>query len=34
LTRRFYLKHQYAQAAVLQDFYADSDDLVVFSKRF
>jgi GNAT superfamily N-acetyltransferase len=32
-TRRFYLKHQYEQAAVLRDFYADGDDLVVFRKR-
>jgi len=33
LTRRFYLKHKYEQAAVLRDFYADSDDMVVFRKR-
>jgi GNAT superfamily N-acetyltransferase len=33
LTRQFYLKHGYDQAAVLKDFYADGDDLVVFSKR-
>lgn len=32
-TRRFYLKHGYIQACVLRDFYADGDDLVVFSKR-
>jgi ribosomal protein S18 acetylase RimI-like enzyme len=33
LTRRFYLKHQYEQAAVLRDYYADGDDMVVFRKR-
>lgn len=33
LTRKFYVKHGYAQAAVIQDFYADGDNLVVFSKR-
>jgi ribosomal protein S18 acetylase RimI-like enzyme len=32
-TRRFYLKHRYDQAAVIRDYYADGDDLVVFSKR-
>jgi GNAT superfamily N-acetyltransferase len=34
LTRQFYVKHHYVQAAVIADFYADGDDLVVFSKRF
>ncbi len=33
LTRKFYLKHHYEQAAVLRDFYADGDDMVVFSKH-
>jgi GNAT superfamily N-acetyltransferase len=33
LTRRFYLKHGYDRAAVLRDFYADGDDMVVFRKR-
>jgi ribosomal protein S18 acetylase RimI-like enzyme len=33
LTRKFYLKQQYSQASVLPDFYADGDNLVVFSKR-
>src|SRR2546429_281125 len=28
LTRKFYLKHDYEQAAVLRDFYADGDDMV------
>ena len=32
-TRNFYLKHQYEQAAVLRDYYADGDDMVVFRKR-
>jgi ribosomal protein S18 acetylase RimI-like enzyme len=34
LTRRFYLKHGYEQAAVLPDYYSDGDDMVVFRKRF
>ncbi len=33
LTRKFYLKHHYERACILPDFYADGDDLVVFSKR-
>lgn len=33
LTRRFYWKNGYEQAAVLRDFYAEGDDLVVFRKR-
>jgi GNAT superfamily N-acetyltransferase len=33
LTRRFYLKHGYEVACQLADFYADGDDLVVFSRR-
>jgi len=33
LTRRFYLKHAYEQAAVLADYYTDGDDMVVFRKR-
>ena len=33
LTRKFYLKHHYEQAAVIADFYADGDSLIVFSKR-
>ena len=32
-TRRFYLKHGYAQVAVVPDFYADADSLVLFQKR-
>ena len=32
-TRKFYLKHGYEQAAILQDFYTDGDDMVVFRKR-
>lgn len=33
LTRRFYRKHGYDQEAVLRDFYAEGDDMVVFRKR-
>lgn len=33
-TRRFYLKHGYATAAVLADYYADGDAMIVFAKRF
>jgi GNAT superfamily N-acetyltransferase len=33
LTRKFYLKHSYEQAAVLKDFYSDGDDMVVFRKK-
>ena len=33
LTRKFYVKHGYDTATVLRDFYADGDDMVVFSKR-
>jgi ribosomal protein S18 acetylase RimI-like enzyme len=32
-TRRFYSGQGYEQAAVIRDFYADGDDLVVFAKR-
>jgi ribosomal protein S18 acetylase RimI-like enzyme len=33
LTRKFYVKHKYDQAAQIADYYADGDDLVVFRKR-
>lgn len=33
LTRRFYLKHGYERAALLDDYYADGDSMVVFRKR-
>ena len=33
LTRKFYVKHGYQVAAVLPDYYADDDDMVVFGKR-
>jgi len=33
LTRRFYLKHDYEQAATIKDFYTDGDDQVIFRKR-
>jgi ribosomal protein S18 acetylase RimI-like enzyme len=32
-TRRFYLKLGYEVTAVLRDYYADGDDMVVFRKR-
>jgi GNAT superfamily N-acetyltransferase len=32
-TRRFYFRHGYETYAVLRDFYADGDDMVIFSKR-
>jgi ribosomal protein S18 acetylase RimI-like enzyme len=32
-TRRFYLKHGYALAATVADFYADGDGMAVFAKR-
>jgi ribosomal protein S18 acetylase RimI-like enzyme len=32
-TRRFYQKHSYEQAAVLRDYYAEGDDMVIFRKR-
>jgi ribosomal protein S18 acetylase RimI-like enzyme len=34
LTRRFYHKQGYEQTAVLRDYYADGDDMVVFRKHF
>ena len=33
LTRKFYVKHDYEQTAVLRDYYADGDDMVVFRKK-
>ena len=33
LTRKFYLKHTYQQHAVLRDYYADGDDMVIFRKH-
>jgi ribosomal protein S18 acetylase RimI-like enzyme len=33
LTRKFYVKHDYEQAAVLRDYYSDGDDMVVFRKK-
>ena len=32
-TRRFYAEHGYQPPAVIRDFYADGDDLLVFRKR-
>ncbi len=34
LTRRFYLKHDYEETAVLRDYYADGDSMVVYRKHF
>ena len=31
-SREFYRKHGYEQHALLQDFYADGDSMVVFRK--
>jgi GNAT superfamily N-acetyltransferase len=33
LTRRFYLKHGYDEAAVVKDYYADGHGKVIYSKR-
>jgi ribosomal protein S18 acetylase RimI-like enzyme len=33
LTRKFYEKHQYERGAVIRDFYADGDSMVIYSKR-
>jgi ribosomal protein S18 acetylase RimI-like enzyme len=33
LTRKFYVKHAYEQTAVVRDFYADDDAMVIFAKR-
>ena len=33
LTRRFYVKQKYEQTAVIRDYYADGDDMVVFRKH-
>jgi ribosomal protein S18 acetylase RimI-like enzyme len=33
LTRKFYVKHGYEQHAVIRDYYADGDDLVIFRKH-
>src|SRR5581483_11858285 len=34
LTRKFYVKMGYEQAAVLRDYYSEGDDMVVFRKKF
>ncbi len=33
-TRGFYLRHGYETACVIPDYYADGDDITIFSKRF
>jgi ribosomal protein S18 acetylase RimI-like enzyme len=34
LTRRFYIKHAYEKHALLKDYYAEGDSMVVFRKEF
>jgi ribosomal protein S18 acetylase RimI-like enzyme len=33
-TRKFYLQHQYIEAAHIKDYYAPGDDLVIYTKHF
>jgi ribosomal protein S18 acetylase RimI-like enzyme len=33
-TRKFYLRHQYTEAAHIKDYYAPGDDLVIYIKHF
>jgi len=33
-TRRFYLRHAYTETARIKDYYAQDDDLVIYSKYF
>ena len=33
LTRKFYIKQQYDEVAVVPDYYADGDNMVVYRKR-
>jgi len=33
LTRKFYLKHGYEEAAIIKDFYIEGDDQVTYRKR-
>jgi ribosomal protein S18 acetylase RimI-like enzyme len=33
-TRKFYLRHQYIEAAHIKDYYAPGDDLVIYTKHF
>lgn len=33
-TRQFYLKHDYDRHAVIEDFYAAGDSMVIFRKKF
>jgi ribosomal protein S18 acetylase RimI-like enzyme len=32
-TRRFYLRHQYDESARIKDYYAQGDDLVIYTKH-
>lgn len=34
LTRKFYSKHNYELHAIIGDYYADGDNMVIFRKRF
>jgi ribosomal protein S18 acetylase RimI-like enzyme len=33
-TRQFYLRHDYAETARIRNYYAQGDDLVIYSKYF
>jgi ribosomal protein S18 acetylase RimI-like enzyme len=33
-TRRFYVRHQYTEAAHIKDYYGPGDDLVIYTKHF
>jgi ribosomal protein S18 acetylase RimI-like enzyme len=33
LTRKFYLKHNYQEAAIVPDYYAEGDHMVVYRKK-
>ena len=33
-TRRFYVRHDYTETARIKDYYAQDDDLVIYSKYF
>jgi ribosomal protein S18 acetylase RimI-like enzyme len=33
-TRKFYLRHQYTESAHIKNYYAQGDDLVIYTKHF
>jgi ribosomal protein S18 acetylase RimI-like enzyme len=33
-TRKFYMRHDYAETARIKDYYAPGDDLVIYTKHF